>query len=317
MIQFRPFLNHDPPALARIWSNQPAMHALLQPLSAYELDQLVMGKPYFDRHGFIVAVDEGNPVGFVHAGFGPSEDGSRLDTSLGVTCMLMVDSHPQRSVIARDLLQRSEQYLTERGARTLYGGGVRSIAPFYRGLYGGSALPGVLDQDQLFLETCRDAGYDVVGHRRILHLDVARFRPSVDRTQMAIRRSYQVATQMDPPSSTWWEACTDGLQERMRFMAVSRGNGPPQATMTFWNMEPMASCWGVHASGLIQMQIDSNDQRAAMALFLIGESLKLLAAEGTTLAEVQISDDQDELFTFFAKVGFRQTDQGTVLRKQL
>ena len=317
MIEFRSFRNHDPPALARIWSNQPAMPALLQPLSPYDLDRLVMGKPYFDGDGLIVAVDEGRPVGFVHAGFGPNDDGSRLDKAIGVTCMLMVDSHPQQTAIARDLLQHSERYLIDRGARTLYGGGVRQIAPFYQGLYGGSALPGVLDQDRLFLDACLHAGYAIVGHRRILHLELARFRPTVDRLQMQIRRGYRVTAEMDPPSLTWWEACTDGLQERVRFRVVPRDNGQPRASMTYWNMEPLASCWGTHAMGLIDMQIDSSEPAAAMTSFLLGESLKSLAADGATLAEVQISDGDDELMTLFTRVGFRQADQGTVLCKQI
>jgi hypothetical protein len=69
--------------------------------------------------------------------------------------------------------------------------------------------------------------------------------------------------------------------------------------------------------GLIDMQIDSSEPAAAMASFLLGESLKSLAADGATLAEVQISDDDDELMTLFTRVGFRQADQGTVLCKQI
>ncbi len=317
MMQFRSFRNDDPPALAEIWSNQPPLRALLQPLSAYALDRLVMSKPYFDRHGLIVAVEEGKPVGFVHAGFGSSEDGTCIDQSLGVTCILMVASHPQREAIASDLLSHSEQYLTSRGAVTLYGGGVQCIAPFYQGLYGGSALPGVLDGDEVFLSACQQSGYQVIGHRRILQLDLARFRPPSDRIQMQIRRSYRVDTVMDPRSETWWEACNDGQSERIRFVAVPRGESQPGGSMTFWNMEPMASCWGTHATGLIQIQIDAEQNRKAMASFLLSESLKSLAADGATLAEVQIGDDQDELATLLIKVGFHQTDRGTVLRKQL
>jgi GNAT superfamily N-acetyltransferase len=317
MIQFRSFRNDDPPALAEIWSNQPPLRALLQPLSAYELDRLVMGKPYFDRLGLIVAVDDGKPVGFVHAGFGPSDDGTCIDAAIGVTCILMVVSHPQRKAIAGELLLQSEQYLTSRGAATLYGGGVQSTAPFYQGLYGGSALPGVLDGDELFLSACQESGYQVVGHRRILQLDLARFRPPVDRIQMQIRRSYRVETLMDPRSESWWEACNDGQHERMRFVAVPRGKGQSGGSMTFWDMEPMASCWGTHATGLIQVQIDAEQHREAMASFLLSESLKSLAADGATLAEVQIGDDQEELATLFTKAGFQQTDRGTVLRKQV
>ncbi len=317
MIEYRSFRNDDPPALAEIWSDQAPLRAMLQPMSASTLERLVMSKPYFDRHGLVVAVDDQRPVGFVHAGFGPSEDGSRVDSSVGVTCVLLVAAHQQRQLIAHELLARSEQYLTGRGARTLYAGGVQCIAPYYHGLYGGSALPGVLDGDELFLEACLASHYVSAGNRRILQLELARYRPVVDRLQMQIRRSYQAEPVLDPPPETWWEACTYGLAERTRFVAVPRVHGEAGGSMTFWNMEPMSSSWGIHANGLIQVSIAADHQRDAMTMFLLNESLRMLAADGATLVEVQIGDDQNDLLQLFSKIGFEQADHGTVFCKHV
>ena len=79
MIHYRPFSNTDPPLLAELWrscANRP----LVQPLTAAMLEELVLNKPYFDREGLWLAVEDDKPQGFVHAGFGPSEDESTLST---------------------------------------------------------------------------------------------------------------------------------------------------------------------------------------------------------------------------------------------
>ena len=76
----------------------------MQPMSPSVLETFVLAKPYFDRHGLILAVDDDRPVGFVHAGFGPCDDGSKISTELGVTCMLMTVPHPEQDAIAQQTL---------------------------------------------------------------------------------------------------------------------------------------------------------------------------------------------------------------------
>ena len=137
MIDYRPFRNTDPPALCEIWRNHPPVRALFQPLTPSVFENTVLSKPFFDREGLIVATDHHHPVGFVHAGFGADPSGSALDRSVGATCMLMVSHHEQRMHVAESLLERSEAYLRERGATTIFGGGSPRVAPFYAGLYGG------------------------------------------------------------------------------------------------------------------------------------------------------------------------------------
>jgi hypothetical protein len=88
--RLRAFRNSDPPHLAAIWRSQPPQRGVLQPISPPLLEYAVFSKLNFDRCGLIVATRDDVPVGFVHAGFGPTDDGLHLDTSLGVTQMLMV-----------------------------------------------------------------------------------------------------------------------------------------------------------------------------------------------------------------------------------
>ncbi len=76
MFSIRPFRNGDPPAIAEIWRSQPPQRGLLQPITSDILEICVYGKAFFDPAGLLVAEEEGAAIGFVHAGFGPDDDGN-------------------------------------------------------------------------------------------------------------------------------------------------------------------------------------------------------------------------------------------------
>ncbi len=315
MIDYRPFRNNDPPALCEIWRNHAPMRAFFRPLTPPILEATVLSKAFFDREGLIVAVEDGRPIGFAHAGFASSPDGSELDTSIGTTCMLLV-SHPhQRHQVARELLSRSEQFLRQRGAQRIFGGGTQTIAPFYYGLYGGANVSGVLATDQDTIDLFAEAGYVESGRKLILQRQLAGFRPLVDRQQIQLKRSLLVESLPDAPSATWWEACNVGFSDRFCFTVRPRTGESLNALATFWDVEPLASSWGVHARGLTKIYVDVPQDGEALPLFLIGESLRLMAAEGATLAEAHTSGPDDPLDAMLNRLGFREVEQAIMFRK--
>jgi GNAT superfamily N-acetyltransferase len=317
LIRYRPFRNTDPPHIAEIWRSQPPLRALMQPMSVAVLDRFVLSKPYFDRHGLIVAVDDERPVGFAHAGFGPNDDESDLSTQRGVTCMLMVvPQHPQRDEIARELLRQSENYLEQRGAHTLYGGCIEPLDPFYLGLYGGSELPGVVASHKQLVDLYPAAGYREEQRTVIMHRQTAGFRPIVDRQQMLVRKKFRVDTMPDPPAATWWEACTIGQTERIRFELVPKEGGNPAAVATFWDIEPLASSWGVRAMGLMRMATSSLHRRQGLSTFLLGEAVRQLQSQGISQIELQCMRANHAAVKLYAKHGFSEVDEGIVFVKE-
>ncbi len=292
------------------------MRGLAQPMSTSLLENLVFWKPYFDREGLIVAVEDDRLVGFVHAGFGPNEQRDSCSVELGVTCLLMTPPHAERETIATELLARSERYLRERGGRVLYGGGIRPLDPYYLGLYGGSELPGILASDTLGQEVFRRGGYREIDRCIVLQRELAGFRPEVDRCPMQVRRRYNVEAVFDPLAADWWEACTVGQTERTRFDLVPRSGGPAVGHATFWSMEPLSSCWGVHAMGLSELDIDESLRRQGLATFLVGEALRQVQTHGVTLVEVQAMQHNTAALGLYRKTGFQQVDEGVVFRKE-
>ena len=318
MIEYRPFRNTDPPALCEIWRNQPPLRALFQPMTTVVFEDTVLSKPFFDRAGLIVATENQRPVGFVHAGFGPTADGKQLDPAFGATCMLMVAHHPERMAIAENLLQRSEAYLAAHGTRSCYGGGMACIAPFYNGLYGGCSVPGIVESAVQVVSLYRSAGYAEQERRLILQRSLAGFRPSVDRQQIQYRRGHDIEVQADPPSGSWWEACVTAHMDRTAYLMRPRSGGAALGTAVFWNMEPLASSWGVHARGLWQLDIPVGPEQEALAVFILGESLRLAGQEGVTLIEAQVSaTDASMKQVLTGKLGFQVIEEAIVFRKEL
>lgn len=316
MIDYRPFRNTDPPALCEIWRHSDLLRGCFEPLTPSILEATVFCKPFFDPCGLIVAVEDGSPIGFAHAGFAPTADGSGLDTSIGATCMLKVAGHERRQDVVSELLAHCEQYLRSHGAKRLYGGSFGLIAPFYLGLYGGAAASGVLATDALQLGAFWRAGYVESGRRSILQRQLVGFRPAVDRDQMKLKRTTQIDYLPDPPSATWWEACTLGVTDRYSFTARSRQGQAEIGSAVYWDMEPLASCWGVHARGLCELTAPLSPDRPGHLLFLIGESLRLLAAGGATLVEAHVDAQDDPLAPILAKLGFHEVEQAVELVKQ-
>ncbi|HMP06742.1 MAG TPA: GNAT family N-acetyltransferase [Lacipirellulaceae bacterium] len=315
MYLLRPFLNSDPPRLAAIWRNQSPQRGLLQPMTAPLLEYGVFSKLHFDRQGLVVAMRDGEAAGFVHAGFGPSDDGLALDTSLGTTHVLMVDPAERETDLPDLLLAASEQYQRSRGATVCYAGGINPLNSFYLGLYGGSEIPGVLQTDALLQQTCLRNGYREIDRVRIMQCDEARVRPPVSRELRIIKRTTQVVEAIDPPAKTWWEACVWGSLQRDCFQLVEAASGREQARATFWDMQPLSACWGMSTAGLVELYVLPELRRRGYASYLFGEATRVLRRRGVSTIEAQVMASNEAASNFYSKLGFTEIDHGIVFRK--
>lgn len=286
-------------------------------MNACLLEREIFSKPYFDRRGLIVACDGDELIGFVHAGFGADDQRATISTECGATYALMVANHVDRSLVSKMLLAESERYLKERGARLAFGGGVFPVDGFYLGLLGGSQLSGTLLSDLQMLKVYRAAGYFEIAEQRVLQSRLPNFRPIVNRDQLQIRRTHQVEQQLDPPTNNWWEACTLGMTQRTLWCLNSRQNSVSEARVLTWDMEPIASSWGMHAVGILQMEDGQNRSLSEGEMFLIGEILRQERSRGATLAEVHVAATDVERLEMFARLEFEEVDRSVTFRKEL
>ncbi len=314
MIRLRPFLNTDPPAIAEVWRSQPPMRGMMQPMSLELLDRLVLSKTYFDRQGLIVAEDGDQVVGFAHAGPVSDCDCRNTDFSCGVTCMVLTTPQCDEAVRA-SLLQACEEYLTARGATLLKGGPAFPADPFYLGLYGGANLCGILKSDAAATALFESAGYKPARTWSVMQRDLSGFRPVIDRKQMQIRRKFTIGANLDPCAAHWWDACTWGLMQQTEFTLAPRSGGEPAGVAMLWDMEPLASSWGVHAMGVSSIEVAANLRRQGAATFLLGEVLRQMQSHGVTLVETHVDVTNQPALGLFTKLGFAEVDQGVQYQK--
>lgn len=314
MLRFRTFHNTDPPAVAAIWRSRSGQPGLIQPVSVDLLEQLVFGKVYFDYEGMILAWDDGRPVGFAHAAFGPSCERDHVSTETGVTCVVMVRPDCNESEVAAGLLDRCEDYLRRHGAKVLYGGAACPVNPFYLGLYGGCRLPGVLDADKVVQDLYRARGYHETDRTLIYRRTLGDFRPLVDRQQIQWRRTTAVRVEMDPPSRDWWEACTEGNFDVIRFELIPRSGGEPIAAADFRLIDSMT---GGRSVGLLEAEVDPAQRRRGAATHLLGEGFRHLARQGITTVEAQTTEGNTPGVRLLEKLGMKLAARGAVFRKEL
>ncbi len=83
-------------------------------------------------------------------------------------------------------------------------------------------------------------------------------------------------------------------------------------------MEPLASSWGVHARGLTHLDVTSDPEREGLAIFLIGEALRLAALDGVTwLRHRSPRWTSRSRLILVGKLGFQVVEQALELRKEV
>ena len=313
MLTFRPFRNADPPVLAALWRSRPGQPGLSQPVSPDLLEQLVFAKLYFDYDGLILAHDDGRPVGFAHAGFGPNETWSWISTETGVTCLILTRPDCDEDEVTRGLLEQCENYLKSRGAKSLQGSGVGPLSPFY----GGSDLSGVLDSDLVARRAFESCGYREVERIVVMRRDLSGFEATVNRQQMKIRRQTVVEVAIDAPTQSWWEACVFGEFDLTRFDLKPRGGGSAIATATFRGTGPDGTASLGRSIGLVEISVNADYRRSGLALFLLNDAFRWFLRQGIACVEVQTHEIDTPALAMFSKLHFRQIGQGGVWRKEV
>jgi GNAT superfamily N-acetyltransferase len=316
MLTYRSFRNADPPILTALWRSRAGLPGIADSVTTDLFEQLVFAKLYFDYAGLILAFDEGSPVGFAHAGFGPNEQLSEVSVDLGVTSIIVIRPDCPADDIAAGLLERCEQYLRARGAKVLYGGGIQPLNPFYLGLYGGSELPGVLDSDEVARNLFQSHEYREIERTKTAQIEIGKFEAVIDRAQMQIRRQMVVEETIDFPTRNWWEACTLGEFDLTRFDMVPRGGGPPVASAIFRGMDTTGRNAPQRRSGLIELHVDPAHRRRGYAVFLLSEVFRQFKRQGIVSVEAQTMESNVSAMNLYQKLGFTTAGEGIVYRKE-
>jgi len=316
VITYRTFRNWDPPTLVELWNASVSSRGAARRIEVQDLDCLVFSKPYFDPKGIILAEEGDRAIGFVHAGFGASDEQGQLNRRFGVIAMLVVHPDHRRHGVARELVRRAEAYLHAGGSTVIYAGSMHPLDPFYLGLYGGSELPGILKSDVAANQLFQSLGYRAVDECLVMQRDLAGPLVITDPRAKAWTRQAEFEVSPQPAPHDWWTACRYASLEFSDFSVRLKSTGQIAARARGWEMYPVQKSWGVEAVGIVDVQVEDEYRRQGVGTFLMIQILRHYRENGLMLAEVQTMARNTVACRLFQRIGFREIDRGIIYRAE-
>jgi ribosomal protein S18 acetylase RimI-like enzyme len=159
-------------------------------------------------------------------------------------------------------------------------------------------------------------GYREIDRVLVLQLDLGVYRPPVTRAQRQLRRELAIQEIYAPATGSWWESCTLGDSERLRLSLTAVGSNEPLASVDFWDVEPLASSWGVSTVGMLDLEVAATRRRQGIATYLLSEAFTRFRNRGIVRVEAQTMQSNISALAFYERVGFARVDEGVVYRKQ-
>jgi ribosomal protein S18 acetylase RimI-like enzyme len=316
VIQYRKFRNTDPPGLVEVWNDALTGRGAVRLRNSSPLERFTFSKLFFDPDGLIVAEASGRCVGFVHAGFGAKADGSTLDFTNGVTCLLAVSSTHRRQGIGTELLRRAEDYLRGRGAQKLYAGPLSPLDPFYFGLYGGSEMPGFLDSDSAAEPFFTKRGYLVGRTMQILQRRLGTPVKIFDARFVGHRQRFEICENIASRLRSWWQYnLFNGCEPRVFTLLDKRGD-KAAAQATWWEMEGFGYRWNVPAVGVLDWFVRPELRGQGVGKFFLTQIMRKAQEELLEVMELQVSSDNVAACKLCQGLGFEQVDLGRMYQRQ-
>jgi GNAT superfamily N-acetyltransferase len=315
VIQFRRFTNFDPPRVAQIWNESLSGRGSYVLKMVALLERYYFSKLYFDPGGLILAMDRDVPVGFAHAGFGPNANGTDIDPATGVICAVVVRPTYRRQGFGSELLKRAEDYLAQRGAKSIQAGCFAPRNPFTLGIYGGSESPGVLISDTAAGPFLEKHDYGIVQCRSVLHRPLEKPLTITDPRFANLRRYYEVTVQPRVSLANWWVENTAGPLEPLEIRVEDRHTRAIAGRALLWEMEGYSWRWNVPAAGLFDLVIREDLRRQGLGRFFLAHILRYLQEQYFGVCECHAEYEAPELMGLIKSLDFVPVDEGRVYRK--
>lgn len=317
MVEYRCFRNSDPPELLRLWHQADLGRGAASGFDADIFETVVFSQPYFDPQGLILAVIDGQPVGFVHAGFGPNSDETDIDPRTGVICVIMVAPAFRRRGIGRELLRRAELYLQNRGATFALAGPSAPYDPFYFGIYGGSQPAGFLLSDPLAEPFFQALGYTEHRRRVILQRSLQDRGGPGGLRLLGIRRSSKLCGPEVCEPQTWWWSTRPGRLDTLELALLPKAGGSPFAKVTVVGLDFYVGRWQERGIGLLDLKVQEASRRKGYGQAILIEVCRRIREELISLAEAHADATDEAAIGVLTAAGFTPVDTGVIYHKAL
>jgi ribosomal protein S18 acetylase RimI-like enzyme len=312
VVDYRNFRNDDPPRLVELWNESLQGRGAVAISGSSVLERHVFAKPFFDPAGVVLAEENNRVVGFGHFGGCQAAEGGEIH---GVACVVAVAPSHRRRGIGSQILYRGEEYLLQRGAKTLFGGGHGSLNPFYAGLYGGSDSPGFLKSDSAAEPFFRRHRYSVREVVLVLHRKLETPLRTPDPRFCSLRNRFNIVMGSPRSLGSWWEECTLGCLEPIEFAVEDRAKSELVGRALVWEMESFGQRWGKPAIGILNLSLREDHRGQGLGKLLMTHVLRQIQEQFFEVVEIQISEKNLVALSLLRGLGFETVDRGQVYVK--
>ncbi|MBW3542866.1 MAG: GNAT family N-acetyltransferase [Planctomycetes bacterium] len=312
MIEYRAFRNTDPPRILALWHACRLGRGAVSGVPNDAFETLNYAQPYFDPAGLIVACDDAEVVGMVHAGSAVNEEQSGLDRSCGVICAVLVHPRHRLQGIGRELVRRAAAYLEDAGARQVYAGPAGPRSPFYFGLYGGSQPAGFLESDPAAAGFFRALDYVPIERHAVLQRSISEPRDPVSPRLVELRRRTQLAIAHQRQRVSWWWITRYGRLDSVRFQLITKSQSEPLAGVTVLGLDLYLPKWQERAIGLSDLYVSKENRRQGYGQALVIEVCRRMREELVTRVESHAPEANAAMLGLLRSAGFERVDTGIV-----
>ena len=324
MLTVRSFRNEDPPRLHQLWQKTQQRQDGFAPLLSLSLNQFqaqMLGLPMLDARSILFAVDDNNPVGYIHTTFAPTQDGFSFDYTTGQICFLCVD--PQYSDVsgaAAALIRAGENYLSGLGAQKIFGGSPSPSAPFYTGFYSGGEAIAILHSDETSMNAFRQTNYYVHQKTTWFHLDLRSVTPTTFTETLGYCNDFEVEIHEIQGAKTWWEGCmlTNGVWfDATAYLArTNRPIARLRTRVTYPDTENCLTMYGgTWLASLMELRVHPDFLDTEIQKHLLGELIRYLVAHNQVIQVEAHTTEDTPLFALLRSQSWKERDNGYVFRK--
>jgi ribosomal protein S18 acetylase RimI-like enzyme len=86
--------------------------------------------------------------------------------------------------------------------------------------------------------------------------------------------------------------------------------------VSFWDVEPLSTGWGVAAAGMFDLEVLPEARRKGLATLLLSDAFTRLRNRGIVIVEAQTMQGNAPALAMYEKLGFQAVDHGDVFRKE-
>ncbi len=316
-LQIRAFQNTDVQPLCRVLSAHYAAIGLPSAFTPLTLELCVLAKPYFDPELLLVAENDGEIAGWILMGFEADSQLQSLNPQNAVVSCLCVAPGPVEELVAGELIKYAAGRLAARGVTQVQYCPPPPNVPYLAGLVPGDGMIGLPELDIRQQKWLSAAGWQAGIEMESWELDLGRFQPPMDRTQIQIRRMAHVDRLLDEPLLPWYTASVFSHTEPVGFQLTNRQDKRVAAEVIIWIIgqellpqpEVVAHLWPLNLPG--------GELLADQLVFLVAESLRQLRGDRVDGVRTVTAAANRTTRDLLQRIGFTRAASGHVLRLSL